>query len=148
MSLFTGVFECKLDAKGRLTLPSKVKARLPDVSANMVMLNMVVKEPFLELYPLVEARKIYNKIAALDPLDRGARNLQRFMLGQLSETELDTAGRILIPKHMIAHASLEREISLVGVGSRMEIWDSQMYYERREQDGEEFEELMKKYLSK
>ena len=147
MSLFTGVFECKLDAKGRLTLPSKVKARLPEVSGNMVMLNMVANEPFLELYPLVEARKIYNKIAALDPLDKDARDLQRFMLGQLSETELDTAGRVLIPKHMIAHASLDREISLVGVGSRLEIWDSQKYFERRAKDGQAYEELIKKYLS-
>jgi MraZ protein len=147
MSLFTGVYRCKLDAKGRLTLPAKVKSQLPDATGGLVMLNMVVKEPCLELYPMVEARKIYNKVAALDPLDMEARNLQRFMLSRLSEAELDAAGRILIPKHMIGHALLQKEIQLVGVGNRFEIWDSAQYQEHLVSEEAAAADLMKKYLS-
>ena len=86
-------------------------------------------------------------MAALDPLDIVARNLQRFMLSRLSEAELDSAGRILIPKHMIGHALLQKEIKMVGVGNRFEIWDCDKYQEHLVSEEEAAAGLMKRYLS-
>ncbi|MCK5469406.1 MAG: division/cell wall cluster transcriptional repressor MraZ, partial [Cyclobacteriaceae bacterium] len=84
MSLFTGEYECKMDAKGRLTLPSKVKSRLPEVSGNQLVLSLGL-EPCLVLYPLMEYRKIYSRIASMNEFNEEFRKLQRIFFRRISE---------------------------------------------------------------
>lgn len=147
MALFTGEYDCKLDTKGRLTLPSKIKSRLPEGSANLLVLNMVINEPCLELYPVVEYRKIYAKVASLNALDEESRQLQRSIFRRMSEVELDSAGRLLIPKNMLVYAGLEKEITLVGMGNRLELWNSDTYMQYILKDGEDFSKLVNKHLN-
>ena len=123
MSLLTGEFECKMDAKGRLTLPSKVKAKLPEVSGNQLVLSRGL-EPCLVLYPLVEYRKIYSRIASMNEFNEEFRILQRNFFRRITEVEIDKAGRILVPKTMSTYAKLDKEVILVGMGNRMELWDA------------------------
>jgi len=146
MSLLTGEFECKMDAKGRLTLPSKVKAKLPEVSGNQLVLSRGL-EPCLVLYPLVEYRKIYSRIASMNEFNEEFRSLQRNFFRRISEVELDTAGRILIPKAMSGYAKLEKEVILVGMGNRMELWDEVVYEEFIINDSSEFSKLAQKHLT-
>ena len=146
MSLFTGEFECKMDAKGRLTLPSKVKSKLPEVSGNQLVLSLGL-EPCLVLYPLVEYRKIYSRIASMNEFNEEYRRLQRNFFRRISEIDLDGSGRILIPKTMTKYANLEKEIILVGMGNRMEIWDTATYEEFIINDNSEFSKLAQKHLT-
>ena len=146
MSLFTGEFECKMDAKGRLTLPSKVKAKLPEVSGNQLVLSLGL-EPCLVVYPLVEYRKIYSRIASMNEFNEEFRSLQRNFFRRISEVELDGAGRLLIPKTMLKYAKLEKEVILVGMGNRMELWDSSVYEEFIINDILEFSKLAQKHLT-
>ena len=146
MSLFTGEFECKMDAKGRLTLPSKVKSKLPEVSGNQLVLSLGL-EPCLVVYPLVEYRKIYSRIASMNEFNEEFRRLQRNFFRRITEVELDNAGRILVPKTMIKYAKLEKEVILVGMGNRMELWDSTVYEEFIINDNSEFSQLAQKHLT-
>ena len=146
MSLFTGEFECKMDAKGRLTLPSKVKSKLPEISGNQLILSLGL-EPCLVLYPLVEYRKIYSRIASMNEFNEEYRRLQRNFFRRISEIEIDSAGRILIPRSMSKYANLEKEIILVGMGNRMEIWDTSTYDEFIINDNTEFSKLAQKHLT-
>lgn len=146
MSLLTGEFECKMDAKGRLTLPSKVKAKLPEVSGNQLVLSRGL-EPCLVLYPLVEYRKIYSRIASMNEFNEEFRRLQRNFFRRISEVELDSAGRILVPKAMLSYAKLEKEVILVGMGNRMELWDAEVYEEYIINDNAEFSKLAQKHLT-
>ena len=146
MSLLTGEFECKMDAKGRLTLPSKVKSKLPEISGNQLVLSRGL-EPCLVLYPLVEYRKIYSRIAAMNEFNEEFRSLQRNFCRRISEVELDGAGRLLIPKSMSKYAKFEKEIILVGMGNRMELWDSSVYDEFIINDNIEFSKLAQKHLT-
>ena len=146
MSLLTGEFECKLDAKGRLTLPSKVKSKLPEVSGNQLILSLGL-EPCLVLYPLVEYRKIYSRIASMNEFDEEYRKLQRNFFRRITELELDSAGRLLVPKSMSKYAKLEKEIILVGMGNRMELWDAGVYEEFIINDNAEFSKLAQKHLT-
>lgn len=146
MSFFTGEYECKLDAKGRLTLPSKVKSKLPEVSGNQLVLSRGL-EPCLVLYPLVEYRKIYSKLASMNEFNEEYRRLQRNFFRRITEIELDGAGRLLIPKGMTRHAKLEKEIILVGMGNRLELWDSAVYEEYIIKDNVEFSKLAQKHLT-
>jgi MraZ protein len=146
MFLFTGEYECKMDAKGRLTLPSKIKSKLPEVSGNQLVLIRGL-EPCLVLYPLVEYRKIYSRIGALNEFVEEYRSLQRNVFSRISEVELDGAGRLLIPKSMLKYAKLEKEVILVGTGNRMELWDSIAYEEFIINDNKEFSKFAQKHLS-
>lgn len=146
MSLFTGEFECKMDAKGRLTLPSKVKSKLPEVSGNQLVLSLGL-EPCLVVYPMVEYRKIYSRIASMNEFNTEFRKLQRNFFRRITEVELDSAGRILIPKSMSKYSKLEKEVILVGLGNRMELWDSSIYDEFIIKDNSEFSKLAQKYLT-
>jgi MraZ protein len=146
MSLFTGEFECKMDAKGRLTLPSKVKSKLPEVSGNQLVLSLGL-EPCLVLYPLVEYRKIYSRIASMNEFNEEFRRLQRNFFRRITEVELDGAGRLLVPKTMSKYAKLEKEVILVGMGNRMELWDSTVYDEFIISDNSEFSKLAQKHLT-
>ena len=146
MLFITGEYECKLDAKGRLVLPSKLKASLPETSGGELFL---VKgfEPCLLLYPLVEYRKIFSKIAGLNEFNVEFRRLQRNFFRGSTSVELDNAGRFLIPKTMLKHAGLDKDCVLVGMGNRMEIWDPATYDNFLIKDPQELSDMAEKYLN-
>ncbi len=146
MLFITGEYVCKLDAKGRLVLPSRLKASLPESSSSELYL---VKgfEPCLLLYPLVEYKKIFSRIAGLNEFNVEYRRLQRNFFRGSASVELDNAGRFLIPKIMLAHATLERECVLVGMGNRMEIWNPDKYEDYLIKDPQELSALAEKYLN-
>ena len=146
MSLFTGEYECKLDAKGRLVLPAKIKSRLPDTSGNQVVL-MQGMEPCLVLYSIVEYKKIYSRIASLNEFNQEFRKLQRNFFRRVLELELDSAGRLLIPKTMMKYARLEKDVTVVGMGNRVEIWHASVYESFLINSNDEFSDLAQKHLN-
>ncbi len=144
MSFFTGEYECKLDAKFRLVLPAKIKSRLPESSNELILRRGF--EPCLVLYPMVEFKKIYTKIAGLNEFNEEYRRLQRNFFRGNSQVELDNMGRFLIPKPMQRHADLGKEATLVGMGNRVEIWNPDLYEQHLIQDPVELSALAQKYL--
>jgi len=146
MSLFTGEYECKLDTKGRLVLPSRIKSRLPEVSGNQLVLSLGL-EPCLVLYPLVEYRKISSRVASMNEFSEELRHLQRNFFRRIAEIELDNAGRLLVPKTMAKYANLEKDIMLVGMGNRVELWNTQAYERFIINDTAEFSKLAQKHLT-
>lgn len=128
MAKFTSEYECKLDIKGRLVLPAKLKAALPESHGNELMIVLGF-EPCLVLYPLLEYNKTYSKVAGLDELKKEDRNIQRNFFRRNIEVELDNAGRFLIPKSMKQAVKIDKEVKVVGVGNRMEIWNPETFEE-------------------
>ena len=104
-------------------------------------------EPCLELYPLIEYKKIYSKIAGLNEFNAEYRKLQRNFFRGSTTVELDSAGRLLIPKPMLQYAGLDKEIVVVGMGNRMEIWNPQEYEKFLINDPQELSELAEKHLT-
>ena len=145
MSFFTSEYECKLDAKGRLVLPAKIKGNLPEASGNELVLRRGF-EPCLILYPMVEFKKIYSKISGLNEFNEEYRKLQRNFFRGNATVELDGTGRFLIPKLMINYAQLQKEAIVVGMGNRIEIWNPEQYEKYLIKDPGEFSALAQKYL--
>ena len=146
MAFFTSEYTGKLDAKGRLVLPAKMKGNLPEATSNELFMREGF-EPCLELYPLIEYKKIYSKIAGLNEFNAEYRKLQRNFFRGSTTVELDTAGRLLIPKSMLQYASLDKEIVVVGMGNRMEIWNPEEYEKFLIKDPQELSELAEKHLT-
>ncbi|MFC4872737.1 division/cell wall cluster transcriptional repressor MraZ [Negadavirga shengliensis] len=147
MAFFTGEYECKLDAKGRLVLPAKMKASLPESLGHELMLRRGL-EPCLELLTMLEVKKDYSRLASLDDTQDEVRNFRRSYFRREAPVELDNAGRLLIPRTMMRHAQLEKEAIVVGIGVKIEIWNPDLYEEFIIKEEKIFNELNKKYLKK
>ncbi len=146
MTYFSSEYECKLDAKGRMMLPTRIKSVLPEDSEIKVTIRRGF-EPCLTLYPQHEWEKIFQRVISLDEFNREQRNFQRSFLRGCTEVELDKTGRFLIPKTMLRYANIDKDAILVGMGNRLEIWNPETYEDFLIQDEEEFSELAEKYLS-
>ncbi|WP_154858805.1 division/cell wall cluster transcriptional repressor MraZ [Cyclobacterium xiamenense] len=147
MASFTGEFECKLDAKGRLVLPSKMKASLPESLGQEMMLRKGL-EPCLELIPMMEVRKDHSKLASLDDTDEEVRIFKRSFFRRESPVELDSAGRFLLPKNMLRHAQLEKDAVLIGIGTKIEIWNPDLHEEFAAKEEQVYKALNRKFLGK
>lgn len=145
MLYFSSEYECKLDAKGRLVLPAKIKTNLPESSGNEIVIRRGF-EPCLVIYPELEFKKIYNKISGLNEFNEKYRLLQRTFFRGSTPVELDNMGRFLIPKPMIKFAQLEKDVIIVGLGNRAEIWNPELYEEYLIKDQNEYAALAQKIL--
>lgn len=145
MTFFTSEYECKLDAKGRLVLPAKIKSNLPEVSGTEMILGRGFDQ-CLFLYSTVEFNKIYARISGLNNFNEENRRLQRTFFMGISTIELDANGRFLIPKSLQKYANLEKEAVLVGMGNHVEIWEPELYHHHLINDRVEFNEMAKDKL--
>jgi MraZ protein len=145
MTFFTSEYESKLDAKGRLVLPARIKAQLPEGSHELVIRRGF--EPCLILYPMVEFKKVFSKISGLNEFNEEYRRLQRNFLSGVVTVELDNNGRFLIPRNMLAYAQLEKEVMLVGMGNKVEVWNPAISEKHLIQDPGELSKLAEKYLN-
>ena len=149
MSFFTGEYDCKLDAKGRLVLPAKIKANLPEASVNTEVKEIVLSkglDPNIIIYPILEYRKIHNKISALNDFNPEQRAFKRNFFRNIAHVELDSNGRFIVPKAMMVHAQLDREAVIVGMGNIVELWSPPMYEKFLINDPQEYSELAQKYM--
>ena len=116
---FHGTFEHSLDAKNRLTVPSKFRAAL----AGKVFL-VRGPDPCISLYPEATYAELTDTaLAGLNPFSTEARELKRFFHGNATETELDSAGRVMLTPRHLEHAGIDREVVITGAGDCLELWD-------------------------
>jgi MraZ protein len=123
---FLGEFEATIDAKGRFLLPAGFKKQLPQDAAAKFVINRGF-EKCLTLYPLQSWEPIFSQISQLNDFDPKVREFRRYFLNGAIEVELDSAGRLLLPKNLLGHASLEKDIVLVSAVNKIEIWDKVKY---------------------
>lgn len=143
--MFNSQYECKLDLKGRLVLPAKIKAAIPEVNGTMLMLQKAA-DGCLKLYPMIEFRKLENQVNALSDHNEETRKLKRSFFTRITDVDLDNSGRFLIPKSFQEYAGLEKEVVLIGVGSKIEIWSAQRLNESVIEDDDIMSAQMEKYL--
>ena len=117
---FSGTFEHTLDAKNRLTIPSKFRAELSKgVYLSRAMTNCI------SLYPAATYTEMADAALAhvSNPLSQQGRELRRVLYGNALETELDSAGRVMLTPKFLEHAGIGREVVITGVGDCLELWD-------------------------
>ncbi len=120
--MFMGEYNHTIDAKGRLIVPSKFREILGDVF-------VVTKglDGCLFVYDNEEWKLFEEKLRALPITNKEARQFVRFFLAGAAEAEVDKQGRILIPNVLREFAGLTKDVVLVGVGSRIEIWGRERF---------------------
>ncbi|MCF0142221.1 MAG: division/cell wall cluster transcriptional repressor MraZ [Parasporobacterium sp.] len=122
--MFMGEYNHTIDAKGRAIIP--VKFREPLGSKFVVTKGL---DHCLWVYPEEQWRAFYEQINSLPASNPNNRKIQRFFGGSANESELDKQGRVLIPQTLREHAYLEKDITVVGLANRIEIWDTEHWKE-------------------
>ncbi len=122
--MLIGEFIHILDPKKRIALPSKFRSEL----GKKVVITQGL-DNCLFVYPLKEWQKVSEKIAALPMGQADTRGFGRFMFAGAVETDIDGLGRILIPDFLKEFAHLETHVAVVGVSTRIELWDEAVWKE-------------------
>jgi MraZ protein len=123
---FLGEYEATLDPKGRFLLPVGIKKQLPEGDNTQFVINRGF-EKCLTLYPMSSWKPIFESISQLNDFDPRVREFRRYFLNGAISLELDSAGRLLLPRNLAEHGSLEKDIVLVSAVNKIEIWDKSKY---------------------
>ena len=126
MATFSGTYECKMDAKGRVVLPSRLKARLPDSSDQRIVILLGFQR-CLTVYAMTEWEEKLKAFADVSEYDEEGQQFIRNYTYGMSEEILDAQGRFSLNKTLIAYAGLGSDVVLAGVGNRIEIWSAAEY---------------------
>ncbi|OBX12065.1 division/cell wall cluster transcriptional repressor MraZ [Gallibacterium genomosp. 3] len=132
--MFRGASLINLDAKGRLAIPTRYRTELLEKEQGQLICTADIRQPCLLLYPLSEWEIVEQKLLQLPNFDETGRRLQRVMLGYATECELDKTGRILLSPALRQHATLEKEIMLVGQLNKFEIWQAEKWQQQIAED--------------
>ena len=124
-----GTYECKIDAKGRVALPSALKKQLSAIVDKGFVLKRSVFQPCLELYPMSEWDVVMQKVSKLNRFDRKNNDFIRRLTAGLKLVELDASSRLLVAKDLISYAGLNKEIVISSSGNILEVWDKTKYEE-------------------
>ncbi|MBS64652.1 cell division protein MraZ [Salinisphaera sp. C84B14] len=127
--MFKGSHPVTIDAKGRIAIPASYRQSLVDDCAG----RLVVTQHWdgcLLIYPLSEFQAFEKKLLAKGGLDPKVRNIQRFLIGNARDVEMDKQGRLLLPANLRGYAHLESKAVLSGMGNLFELWDEATYHAR------------------
>lgn len=133
--MFMGEYHQKIDDKSRLTIPAKLRNELGN--------NFIVTRGLdgcLFIYKKETWEKIVNNYQAL-PNVKEARNFMRFFLSGATTIDCDKQGRINISQPLINHANLNKDTVIIGVGDRLEVWDSAKWENLLSENEENFSEM-------
>jgi len=122
-----GTYECKVDAKGRLMMPSALKKQLAKELQEGFVVKRSVFNSCLELWPMSEWEVMMKKINGLNRFNKKNVDFIRRFTAGVKLVEADASGRLLIPKDLIAFASITKDIVLTSGGNIIEIWDLVAY---------------------
>ena len=130
--MFRGCSTLSVDNKGRLAIPSRYRERLLAETEGSLVLTMNPLDRSLWLYPHPEWVLIESKLAGLSYFDKQGRRAKQMMRGYATDSQIDGAGRILIPQELREYAGLGRSAVFLGQGNKFEIWDAQAWSRLRE----------------
>ncbi len=137
---FLGEFEVKMDTKGRIKLPAALIRQIGDGSSLQFVVNRGF-EDCLVLYTKEQWKEETKKLQALNPYDKKHRQFMRLYFRGATELVTDSSDRINLPKQLVAHADIQKDIILFAHLDKIEIWDKQKYEEVLSVDSDEYADL-------
>lgn len=139
--MFIGEYEHSLDNKGRIIIPSKFREKLGD--------EFVVTKGLdncLFVYPKAEWSILEEKLKTLPLTNKDARAFIRFFFAGASACSLDKQGRVTIPGNLRKYSKLDKEAVIIGVSTRMEVWDKAEWENYNNDENLSYDSISEKML--
>ena len=140
---FTGEYNYNIDQKGRLNIPAKFRKALDPKNDNTFVITRGF-DPSLIVYPLVEWKKVEQQLLLLSSIKNKDRNFVRSIVRYATISKYDSQGRIQIPDMLLEYGHIQKEVSIIGMINKIELWDkSQLDLNDKETNNENhvFEDL-------
>ena len=132
--MLNGVSKLNLDVKGRLAIPSRYRDRLlEDCNGRLVV--TLDQERRMVIYPYNEWKEVEAKLVKLS-ISKAAVKLKRLILGHAEECDMDKNGRINLPSYLREKNNLTKQIVLVGIGNKFEVWNEESWNDEWDDDEE------------
>ena len=145
MSHFLGEFDCKLDAKGRVMIPSSLKKQLPKIEQEGLVINRGF-EKHLVCYTKKEWDKIVDELSKLNPYEKRTREFIRYFTRGATELTLDNANRVLLPKILLEYADIQADVVISCQLNRIEIWAKDVYETQMDNEPKNFAKLAEEVM--
>jgi len=134
--MFIGEFSYTIDQKKRIAIPSKFRKELGKKAVITRGLDNC-----LAVYPMEEWKKLTKKLEGLPNSQTDARGFARIMLSGAVDAMLDKLGRILIPDYLKNYAVFEKNVVIIGISNRIEIWDEKKWQEYKQKTESEIGDM-------
>jgi len=141
-----GTYECKVDAKGRLPLPSGLKKQLLTVMEEGFVLKRSVFQNCLELHPMQEWNRVMADVNKLNRFVKKNNDFIRQFTAGVKLVEIDGNGRIQIAKDLISFAGISKDVVLSSSINVIEIWDKDKYEQSVNVDEVDFAQLAEEVM--
>lgn len=136
-----GEYQHTLDDKGRMAIPARFREKLGERCIITRGLDRC-----LFVYPEAEWHNLEEKVKSL-PLTKGdARSFTRFLFSGASECELDKQGRVIVPQNLREYAGIEKDVVIIGVNTRVEIWAQKEWEAYSARAAVSYEEIAEKMV--
>ena len=146
MISFIGTYDCKADAKGRVMIPVTLKNQMAPLLTKGFVLKRSVFHPCLELYPMEEWKLLMQKMNKKNRFRKKNNDFIRRFSAGVKPVEIDSTGRLLIPKNLVAVAGIKKEVVLSSAINIIEIWDKESYEQVLDETAENFAELAEEVM--
>jgi MraZ protein len=125
--VFQGITSVTVDGKGRLAIPTRFRDGIADRGGNTVIVTAHQYDGCLVLYPLIDWEDVLRRVTALPDAHPDVRNIKRRFVGQATDCEIDSAGRILLPQLLRNFAQISKGAVMLGQGHRLELWSEEQW---------------------
>ena len=142
-----GEFECRLDEKSRVILPSGLKKQISPEAQDRFVINRGF-ENCLVLYPMNEWKGTSDRVNRLNQYNRKNREFMRNFYRGATELTLDNANRLLLPKSLLSYAGIVRDVVLFAFSNRIEVWAKDKYETLWTDETADFSSLAEEVMGK
>jgi MraZ protein len=142
-----GEYECKIDAKGRMRMPSGLIGQLGEGQAHTFVINRGF-EKCLMLYPEAVWERISAEVNQLNLYNKKNRDFVRYFYRGAQKLVMDSADRILVSKRLLEYAAIQNDVVLSAYNDRIEMWASEQYEELLGEEPADFSDLADEVLGR
>ena len=144
--MFIGSFKYNLDNKSRVAIPAKLRKYIkPDAKETFVITRGTAK--CIDLYPMdIWEEMVNQRLNRLNSFDPKDAQFMRLFLREATDDTLDSQARITLPKNLIEYAGISKEVMVVGVMTKIEIWDPETYEQHMNDNDEPYVDIAKEVM--
>jgi MraZ protein len=145
--LFRGSFKYNLDAKGRISIPAKLRKHVPPEAGDTFIITKG-NNKCIDLFPQNEWQQIENQILQKNPNDPGVSAYSRMLLEFTTDDTMDSQSRILLPQQLLEYANIEKEVLILGVLRKIELWNPILFEEYKKQEEKNYEQFAAEVMAR